>query len=178
MGIDVRRQVRQYVERFPSTYDPATVRLPADGSAPQPIVPVVDGLACRGCAFKSTNRAVMRKHANQAHDQRRVVDADIFAAVRLQSWFGEKRERYWTVEEDDHHQRVVRERQAMQEDADEESDGPEPQERPGLGQGQCTPDTALYVQRTDWLATFAELQHWRATRELTYLPKAFARGYM
>ena len=35
-------------------------------------------------------------HANKAHSQKRVGDEEVFEAVRLQSWFGE---RYWTVDE-------------------------------------------------------------------------------
>jgi hypothetical protein len=53
-GVDIWRQVRQYVECFPFAYSHATVPLPADGSAPQPIIPIVCGLACRSCTFKST----------------------------------------------------------------------------------------------------------------------------
>ena len=174
IGIDIRRQVQQYVKHFPFTYDHATVPLPADGSAPQPILPVLHGFACRACPFKSTNRSVMRKHANQAHDQKRVVDKDIFAAVCLQSWFGEKRERYWVVvvEEEDHQDDngYQHQQQAVYSEESNSTSKPRPRRL------QCTPDTALYIQRTDWLTTFAKLQHWRAMRELTYTPKAIAKG--
>ena len=64
--------VQPYVKHFPFMYEHATVPLPADGLAPQPIVPVVQGLACRGSTFKSTSRPTMRKHANKACDQKRV----------------------------------------------------------------------------------------------------------
>jgi hypothetical protein len=68
----------------------------------------------------------MRKHANVAYNQQRLADGDMFTTVRLQSWFGEKRERYWEVvvvddnnnnnddNNDDSHQ-VVWEHQAIQE---------------------------------------------------------------
>jgi hypothetical protein len=79
---DLQRQVHQYVKHFRFTYNHATVPLPADGSAPQPIIRVVDGLACRACAFKSTSRPVMRMHANQTHSQKMVADEDLFRVVR------------------------------------------------------------------------------------------------
>jgi hypothetical protein len=152
-SIDIRRQVQQYVKHFPFTYNEVTVPLPDNGSAPQPIIPVVDGLACRACTFKSISRDAMRQHANKAHDQRKIADADIFTAVRLQSWFGKKRERYWRVEDNDG-QQVVREHQAIWADAGEESNGPEPQEQLGLRKPQSNnlqyaPDTTLYIQSTN-----------------------------
>jgi hypothetical protein len=51
----------------------------------------------------------MRKHGNKVHNKKRVPNEDIFQAVRLQSWFGEKRERYWAVDES---QQITQERQA------------------------------------------------------------------
>jgi len=39
------------------------------------------------------SHVAMRKHANKTHDKKGVVDEDISKMVRLQSWFGEKRER-------------------------------------------------------------------------------------
>ena len=41
----------------------------------------------------------MRQHANRAHNKKRVADEDICQVVRSQSWFGERRERYWIVDE-------------------------------------------------------------------------------
>jgi hypothetical protein len=43
------------------------------------------------------------------HGKKRVADKDIFKAVQLQSWFEEKRERYWVVDEGQQNQQ---ERQA------------------------------------------------------------------
>jgi hypothetical protein len=57
----------------------------------------------------------------------------------------------------------------LQEQEQEQLGTPQP---PGR---QCMSDTtALYVQHTNWPATFAELQHWRAMREMTYMPKTLA----
>jgi hypothetical protein len=86
--------VEQYVKEFPLAYNHATVPLPRDGLAPQPVVSIVDRFVCRECPFKTTSRDVMRKHANKAYDKKRVADEAIYKVVRLQSWFGEKRERY------------------------------------------------------------------------------------
>ena len=44
-----------------------------------------------------------------------------------------------------------------------------------LGGLQCTSNIALYVHRTNQLATFTKLQHQCAMYTLTYLPKAVAR---
>jgi len=96
----VRKQVQEYINGFPFDYDHATVQLPADGLAPQPILPVVDRLQCKHCLlFKTRSRDAARKHSNKAHDKKRVADEDLFNAVKLQSWFGEKRKRYWVVDE-------------------------------------------------------------------------------
>jgi len=97
--LELRKQVRQYVQGFPFAYDSASVPLPIDGSAPQPIIPIVAGFACRQCLYKSISRDATRKHANSAHDKKEVPDEEILRAVQLQSWFGEKRERYWIVDE-------------------------------------------------------------------------------
>ena len=40
----------------------------------------------------------MRKHVNKIHNKKGAVDEDILKVVRLQSWFGEKWERYWVVD--------------------------------------------------------------------------------
>ena len=42
---------------------------------------------------------MIQKHANQAHGQKRAAADELFRLARLQSWFGEKRERYWIVDE-------------------------------------------------------------------------------
>jgi Orsellinic acid/F9775 biosynthesis cluster protein D len=107
--IELRRQVEQYVKEFPFTYNHASVRIPQDGLAPQPIIPIVDGFVCWDCPAKSVSWGGMRKHANQAHNKKRAADEDIFQAARLQSWFGEKREWYWSVDES---QQVAEEQQA------------------------------------------------------------------
>jgi hypothetical protein len=97
--IAVRKQVEQYIKEFPFVYDHASVPLPIDRSAPQPIIPIIDGFVCRDCPFKTQSRDAARKHSNKAHNKKRVADEEMYQLVRLQSWFGEKRERYWVVDE-------------------------------------------------------------------------------
>jgi Orsellinic acid/F9775 biosynthesis cluster protein D len=97
-AIELRKQVDQYVQEFSVVYDYDTVLLPNDGLAPQPIIPIVDGFTCLDCLYKTTNRAKMRQHANQAHGKKEVADEELCRVAQLQSWFGEKRERYWAVD--------------------------------------------------------------------------------
>ena len=87
-------------------YDFSTVQLPSDGSRPQPVLPVVDGFQCRKCPvesrsrpFTSTNEKRMRVHGNEQHKQKRVDGDELFRKVRLQSWFQDRRQRYWVVDE-------------------------------------------------------------------------------
>jgi hypothetical protein len=124
--IALRKQVDQYIREFPFTYDHTSVQLPHDGSAPQPVIPIVDGFQCKECPYKTRDRSNIRKHANQAHNKKRVADEEIFRAVRLQSWFGEKRERYWVVDEGQQVQQQRRAHRATIQDTGEESNDSEP----------------------------------------------------
>jgi Orsellinic acid/F9775 biosynthesis cluster protein D len=94
-----RKQLLEYIEAFLYRYDYCSVPLPIDGLAPQPIIPIVDGIRCRDCPFKSQSRDKMRQHANTAHNKKGLADEDSFDVVRLQSWFRDSRERYWVVDE-------------------------------------------------------------------------------
>ena len=101
-NIQVRKQVDQYIQQFllqQQDYSPQTVPLPPDRSRPQPILPVLDGFQCQDCEYKTRNRKAVREHANKQHNKKRAQDEHVFRVVRLQSWFGEKRERYWVVDE-------------------------------------------------------------------------------
>jgi len=75
------------------------VSLPLDGSLPQLVLPVLDGFQCTDCGHKTINRLVMRQHCNARHAKQCLRDEKLFGAVRLQSWFREKRARYWVVDE-------------------------------------------------------------------------------
>jgi hypothetical protein len=91
---DIWQQVEQYTKGFPFDYDYSSMPLLADGSAPQPIIASVDGFQCRDCPFKTQDYSNARKHANQAHNKKRVKDKELFQCVKLQSWFWDGKERY------------------------------------------------------------------------------------
>ena len=67
-------------------------------SLPQPVLPIINGFQCRDCAYKTTNQRVIRQHCNKEHDKKRLKDEELFQAVQLQTWFTEKRARYWVVD--------------------------------------------------------------------------------
>jgi hypothetical protein len=168
--IEVQRLVDEYVKEFPFSYDHASVQLPADGLAPQPIIPIVNGFQCRECPFKTQSRDAMRKHGNKVHGKKRVADEDIFRVVRLQSWFGEKRERYWVVDEG---QQDAQERQAHRaaiQDAGEESDDVERSAGGGSGgsdgeQSQDEVDDQIVQEIENWKAEARE-RRLRALRDV------------
>jgi hypothetical protein len=119
--VKLRKQVEEYIRGFTFTYDHRTVPLPEENSAPQPIIPVVNGFQCQGCSFKSQSREMMKKHGNSVHDQRRVADEDLFHVVKLQSWFSEKKARYWVVDETKRHEQERQARRAATRDVGEET---------------------------------------------------------
>jgi len=91
------KQADQYIKQWQWQYDFQSVPLPPDKSAPQPILPVFAGFQCQDCDHKSQSRQAIRKHVNKEHDKKRLPDNELFQAVQLQTWFGEKRARYWVV---------------------------------------------------------------------------------
>jgi hypothetical protein len=44
--LELQKQVDQYVREFPFAYDSASVLLPYNSLALQPIIPIVDGFVC------------------------------------------------------------------------------------------------------------------------------------
>ena len=98
----VRREAKEFAQalarqdvRFQR--DHTGVELPIDGSAPQPTLPVTDGFRCLFCHFLTISRAKMRTHSNKEHLKKGEEDDHVYVQVKLQSWFGWKRERYWVV---------------------------------------------------------------------------------
>jgi Orsellinic acid/F9775 biosynthesis cluster protein D len=119
---DGRKQGQEYTSAFPYDYTSSTITLPTNGLMPQPIIPTVDGFQCRHCLdYYSTSRKKMKVHGNKKHLLKDIANDELFQPVRIQSWFGEGKERYWVVDES---QQAVQERQAHQvaiEDVGEES---------------------------------------------------------
>src|SRR5271165_3171176 len=95
---EVQKQADQYIEQWQWQYDFQSVPLPLDRSLPQPVLPVFNGFQCNDCNFKTQSRKVIRKHGNKEHNKKRVKDKEIFHAVQLQTWFTEKKARYWVVD--------------------------------------------------------------------------------
>src|SRR5271156_1463625 len=95
---EVQKQADQYIKQWQWQYDFQSVPLPLDRSLPQPVLPVFNGFQCHDCNFKTQSPKVMRKHGNKEHNKKRVKDQEIFYAVQLQTWFTEKKARYWVVD--------------------------------------------------------------------------------
>jgi hypothetical protein len=96
---EVQKQVQEFIREIPSEYDYSSVRLPADGSAPQPVIAVQDGFHCQHCHFRNQSHKAIKVHGNKEHDMKRVADDELFRPARLQSWFQDGKERYWVVDE-------------------------------------------------------------------------------
>ena len=96
--LESRQQLTKYIKQWQWQYDFRTVPLPLDRSLPQPVLPVLDGFQCKNCNYKTISRSVIRQHCNSKHSQKHIPDKKLFKAVQLQTWFGEKRARYWVVD--------------------------------------------------------------------------------
>jgi Orsellinic acid/F9775 biosynthesis cluster protein D len=120
--IELRKQLDEYIREFPFQYNHASVQLPSNGLAPQPIIPVVDGHLCKDCQYMSQNRDVMRQHSNKAHNKKRVADEELFQSRQLQSWFDDRRARYWIVDQRQQDEQERQTRQARTRDVGEETD--------------------------------------------------------
>src|SRR3978361_1313029 len=87
---------------FDWDYDYSNIQLPNDGSAPQPVIPVSDGLQCKQCSaspFKTSSQKRLKVHGNQEHGLKGVDHDKLGQKVRLQSWFQDHRQGYWVVDE-------------------------------------------------------------------------------
>src|SRR5580700_774082 len=52
----LRKELTQFTTTLPYLYDSSTIRLPANGSAPQAYIPIIDGFECKHCTFLSNSR--------------------------------------------------------------------------------------------------------------------------
>ena len=120
--IQVRKEAEEYVREFRFIYDHTTITLPSDGSAPQPIIPIIDGYKCQSCIYKTQNRSVIKQHGNKAHSKQRVADVELYEVVRLQSWFDDRRAQYWVVDEAKGQEQERQTRRVMTRDVGEETD--------------------------------------------------------
>ncbi|KAK6591301.1 hypothetical protein H4I96_12452 [Botrytis cinerea] len=124
--IKLRKQKRstseEYIKEYPFQYDYTNIQLPSDSSAPQPIIPVLDGYKCQSCQFKTHGRDTARQHCNKVHNQKRMADEEMFQLVKLQCWFGTKRGRFWIVDEAKGQEQERQVSRAMTRDVGEETD--------------------------------------------------------
>ena len=100
-NIQLREAVNSYVQQFLqryTDYDFRTVALPLGGGLPLPILPVHNGFQCLNCSFTTQNQSNIRKHASKEHNQKGAPNTDVYREVQLQSWFEERRARYWVVD--------------------------------------------------------------------------------
>lgn len=98
--IESRKLADQYIKQWQWPYTFQTVLLPPDGLAPQPGIPVFTGFQCLDCKYLTRNRHNMRNHGLIEHyKEKRLQDKELFQAVQLQTWFREKRARYWVVDD-------------------------------------------------------------------------------
>ncbi|KAH8798673.1 hypothetical protein F5884DRAFT_687296, partial [Xylogone sp. PMI_703] len=93
----IRHQVEQYAKEFKHDYNYATIPIPENGLAPQPIIPIVDGYQCRECSYITQSEQKIRRHANKDHKKKRATIDEICTRVRVQTWFRDGKERYWVV---------------------------------------------------------------------------------
>jgi hypothetical protein len=50
---EIQKRVQEYIKEFPYMYNHSIVQLPKDGSALQPVIPIIDGFQCKHCTFYS-----------------------------------------------------------------------------------------------------------------------------
>jgi len=120
--IDLRKQLGEYIRGFPFQYDYTNIRLPGNGTAPQPIIPVLDGHLCQDCPYITQNRKVFRQHSNKSHGKQRVPDEELYRIVQIQSWFDDRRARYWIVDPSKQDEQERQARRARTRDVGEETD--------------------------------------------------------
>ena len=70
----------------------------------------------------SQNRDVIRQHSNKDHNKKRVPDNELFRSVQLQSWFDDRRARYWIVDQSKQDEQERQRRRARTRDIGEETD--------------------------------------------------------
>jgi hypothetical protein len=79
----IRKEVKEYIQLFPVRYNYSRVLLPQDKLALQPIVPVVDGLQCKECGFKTQSWSKVQQHTNKDYNKKRIADKELFHHVRI-----------------------------------------------------------------------------------------------
>jgi hypothetical protein len=86
-AIKLRKQIDEYIKKFPFSYDYTIVILPLNKSASQPVITVLKGHLCQAYLYKTQSRDAIKKHRNKEHSKKRVADKELYKIVQLQSWF-------------------------------------------------------------------------------------------
>jgi hypothetical protein len=100
----------------------------------------------------------MKTHGNKEHSMKRVADNKLFWPVKLQSWFQDGKERYWTVDESQQAQRERQAHRAAIQDAGEESNNPRASGSSGSDResGQDKVDDQIVQEIENWKADAQE----------------------
>lgn len=93
-----RQPVVQYCQTLPMILAADALALSRDNSSPVPFLPILEGFACSLCPFYSQNRGMIRAHINKVHQLFRHDCRTRIRPVQLQSWYREKRAKYWQVQ--------------------------------------------------------------------------------
>jgi hypothetical protein len=96
--LEFRQQLTEYLKEWQWQYDFHSVPLPLAGLTPQPVLPIFNGFQCQECDYLTRSSDNIRKHNSKEHGKK-AKNKEVFQAVQLQTWFGEKRARYWVVDE-------------------------------------------------------------------------------
>ena len=149
--IEFRQQLEEFLKEWQWQYNFQSVLLPLDGSLPQPVLPIIRGFQCQDCVYKSTNRGQMRKHCNIEHNKKRLKDEELFQAVQLQTWFSEKRARYWVVDAT----RQARDNNTQSEDGNSD------------GSGSDDASAAIKAEVTEWIKKEEEETKYKVSTVVT-----------
>jgi len=84
VGKKTREEANQYIKQWQWPYDSKSIILPPNGSAPQPVIPVLDGYQCLWCEYITQSRKAGREHGNKAHQLKRVPDKELVRPVQIQ----------------------------------------------------------------------------------------------
>jgi hypothetical protein len=100
----------------------------------------------------------MKTHENKEHSIKRVADNELFRPVKLQLWFQDGKERYWTVDKSQQAQRERQAHRATIQDAGEESNNPRASGGSGSDgeSGQDEVDDQIVQEIENWKADARE----------------------
>ncbi|OAF54217.1 hypothetical protein VC83_09543 [Pseudogymnoascus destructans] len=96
----------------------------------------------------------MKQHGNKVHSKQRVADEDLFQPVQLQSWFDERRARYWVVDRSRQEEQVRQGRRAIVRDAGEDSDAGDGLDSGSDGGGHMVDDQIIQ-----------DIEKWKADKQ-------------